>query len=602
MSSLPSSPVFIFYNGVTFPTETETLNIAVKPVYDSSGRAVKYVVYEVTLRAVLTGGVGVTGGAGPGPLPADAVMADVRRRLTARGGEFHYEGVGFGQLSVNVPAAGPTAGGQPTPARDVIWGPTPRIINYKPMGQAACEITWVVEVAIPECGAAKYALSPMEFCFRLTFDIDRSGYTRRTYSGFVRIPQTRKAVDDRTLSDQADRVREDVNPPLMAGFRRTPGRFTLSEDKCRLDFEVVDEELPANVPPQGVVEVSASTTAVTGEALAGAQWAVTYNATYEMARDVPRSRAFKCFIDLLKDRVGGAGPDGKKPLILPRTLSVSEVEIYGRKAATFSATYQATGAKVDIVAASGMWRPVPGTDWGKWAASLAGTAFSPRGNAQVKLDANVDAIIDLCGSSAHNLSAGGLPPPAAEASPYSLETSRPDPKYSYISYGSIVHPEDQDEVHELKTLPPAGGTISTEPFVPIPFPGYGLSTGASANAAPPGPSGSGPGTQAATIDSITVDPSQTPPVVQTRAYPSRYVFLRGYGVRAGYPVEIPDLVSVGNAAVTRACRVDRGEGVWHWLMATWFGVPVYAARWNIRYLVAGRPTSVKIPPNPYISE
>lgn len=51
MSTLPSAPCFCSYNGVVFPVETETTEMKIAPVYDAASRAVKYVLYSITLRA-----------------------------------------------------------------------------------------------------------------------------------------------------------------------------------------------------------------------------------------------------------------------------------------------------------------------------------------------------------------------------------------------------------------------------------------------------------------------------------------------------------------------------------------------------------------------
>lgn len=97
---MPNAPLFCHYNGVTFPVETETTGMKITPVPDSSGRAVKHIVYSVTLKSIL-GQANQVGGT-----TTDATMATLRKRLTAYAGEFHYEGVGLGQLSVNVPPGG----------------------------------------------------------------------------------------------------------------------------------------------------------------------------------------------------------------------------------------------------------------------------------------------------------------------------------------------------------------------------------------------------------------------------------------------------------------------------------------------------------------
>lgn len=582
--SLSNGPIVISYNGVLFPPETETVEFTAKPKADGSGRTNAYIAYTITLRSIIGFNNQQAG------QTTDATMADLRKRLTAPGGEFHFEGVGAGQLAVNVPPGGPTLGGAASSARDVVWGPWPRVLRWHPLGQVSAEVTWSVEVAVPECDAATYAGALMEFAFKVSVEKDRHGYSRRTYSGHLAIPQTRATVGARTLTDNADAYLERVYPALLPGFQRTPGHTTLSEDKCRLDFDVLDEEVGPNYPPEGVVLASANCTINSNQA-AGIQWTWTLSATYDLARDTPRANALKAFEalrdDRLKDaRVGFTILDSKevaRVTILPQARSYSEPEIYGRKQASFTVVYRMVFALRDLVKMSGLWKPVPGNDWTKWSASLANTSFNPRGNAKLKADNSIDVIVDLC-SPGQNfaLRAGALAAPGPRAGVLDSDTEAVDPRTSWLDYESQVNAEIDDEVYSLKPLPPAGYNLGTE-TLPV-------------TAAPP-PNDPFPPPGGAKIDSTTVAAPDT--TAQKRATGTRYVFLKGYAVRAGYMVDEPELAGVANGTVVRACRPDRGEGVTHWKLASWFGVPIWAAKWNLRYLVTGPVGALGVPGHPY---
>src|SRR4051794_31718111 len=110
---LPLSPGVVFYNGYTFPDDTETVSVDVRPVYDQAGRTVVYNAYTFTFRWVLS--------VSPG---TDSTLESLRKRLTTPAGEFHYEGCGLGNLAVNVPAGGATVGSAGA-VKDVVWGPKP---------------------------------------------------------------------------------------------------------------------------------------------------------------------------------------------------------------------------------------------------------------------------------------------------------------------------------------------------------------------------------------------------------------------------------------------------------------------------------------------
>ena len=154
MSSLPSLGR-AYYNGYEFDSSTVTTGVEIRPMQDAAGRTVTHCVYAITLQSKLSGSA------------TSAVVKDATARLTKQGGVFIYTGRGVGDLSINTGKV-----------RDVMWGPVPRILSVKPLGGQAVTLTWQVEVAIPTCGDAKYAFAPMEFCFKVTYDIDRAGYTR----------------------------------------------------------------------------------------------------------------------------------------------------------------------------------------------------------------------------------------------------------------------------------------------------------------------------------------------------------------------------------------------------------------------------------------
>jgi len=196
-------------------------------------------VYSITLKDTIGGLTGTIAGY-TSTITTDAVIMDAIQRLTEPAGEFHYENKGLGNLVINLPGGGDV--------RDVVWGPKPQMLSYKPHGAGVgCDIVWKVDIALVTCDDGIFdGLFPMEFCYTVQFSIDKSGYQTRTYSGFVRIPQTRLEQGDRLLQRTADKLREQINPQPITGYRRIPGEFTISEDKCRLNFTIRDEQIGPN--------------------------------------------------------------------------------------------------------------------------------------------------------------------------------------------------------------------------------------------------------------------------------------------------------------------------------------------------------------------
>src|SRR5262249_13268786 len=122
----------------------------------------------------------------------------------------------------------------------------------------AADVTWKIAFCLDACSGQISGRKILEWCYKVDFVIDQSGYTRRTCAGHVVIPMTRRAPNDGPLVDPAERLREQITPQLAIGFRRVSQTFPLSEDKRRLDFTIVDEQMPPNVPPPNVVIAEAS--------------------------------------------------------------------------------------------------------------------------------------------------------------------------------------------------------------------------------------------------------------------------------------------------------------------------------------------------------
>jgi hypothetical protein len=575
MSDLTNSPINCRYSSYVFPTETETVELAGKPIYASDGRTIIYIEWTIHLKWVLA--------TVPAAASTDITMFALRQILTAPAAEFHYSNVGFGNLDINVGSGG---------KRDVVWGPKPISFRYKPTGaNQAAELDWIVQVAIPECANARYQFALMEAVYKLNFDIDQSGYTTRVYSGHLRIPQTRSAPGARGLTDTADAYRERIVPPLLPGFRRIPGSFDISEDKCRLDWSIRDVEEGPNFPPPGVVVANMDYSVSNGMYLYGT-WAATLKATYEMSRDVPRSIAFGHFISVVADKTRRAAAvmfidaDGRpaRNTVLFRSLTMREPEIYGKKGAAFSADWTYCSKREDILLTSAMWIPVPNSNWQLWANSMTRGAWSPRGFANMRNGPGEDTIIDLCQQpqaiAPGQVTLRALPPEIrtlrASLPPY------PPPNTSWMQYLSTLHVEPQDGSVVLKPMPltSVAPTPSDPPILrgvlddPIQNQLRGLADGLRL----PAP-----------LRPYAAASGQAPAVIQARTTPTIYVVLEGHAIRAGYDISPPTLRSYGGQPATPAN--GRGYGFGSAVLQNWLGVPIVGCYWRLRYVLPDAPTS-----------
>jgi hypothetical protein len=624
-----TQPATIRYGRIQWNDATaETLAMEARPQYDASGRTVIYIVYTITIKAIVSvsniGGFEALVGLPPAALmTTDAFYNTARQELTRPGQLFFYQDNGFGDFTLNVGGGGDK--------QDVVWGPKPRMLQWKPLGaQYSSEMVWTVEVAIPECANAKFAgvNNWMEFCFGVDYTVD-GGYTTRSINGFLRVPQTRGGVNVRTLAYTADQARELIYQPPIAGFRRMPATFKLSQDKCRLDFTFVDQQAGPNYPPQGVVDVQATQTVESGT-FWGGMLSGLLTATYEIAQGLPydRSDCLDHFLALLQQKQQAAAairfaPDLTQPgvkeaaqkanlfkddklpgsFFLLRRLQMSE-PIYDRKAGTVTASWSFLASIKQIQAGSAIWEAVPGNNDNRWMSSMIKNGvWTPRGYAGLKFNAKDDVIIDLCEpvkppAAPAPAPAAWVPPGGGRVGAGFERRRKPPPSQSWLHYFAQVFFTTEDNTvammplqEEATLLRESAGLIGLET-------GGGVSGGGVSKldvGGPPQFSGNAAADSAAPQFAI---PS-TQPVIQIRCGSVSYVQFAGWAMRAGYPVPAPKLASIAGITPVPANRADL-DGFRSGLMASYFGVPVYIASWSLRYVVRGLPDGDFSPPNPFL--
>ena len=371
------------------------------PVRDASGRT--FTNLEFTLTVSMELDASKDGGR------ANAAMLNLLMQPAA---ELIYSGHGTGgDMTVNLNFAA-----------DVKWGPFPTEARLVPQGvNGASKLIWSVQWSTLICADAKWSGPfPLEFCWRAGYHIDESGLTTRTISGFVAVPATRFAPADRRLPQTADVLREAITPPLLPGFRRcVPGDFEFDYAKTRCDFQFVDAEFPGNIPPPGVIEGSLEY-ALNQQPGQPYLWYATISASYELARGMPASAAWTPFYLLIAQEkaaiagargggglagaIGGAinvvGRAVTKVVVMPWQFSMTNPNFYGKPTVRLSAVLKITVATLPLLLArAGLWRPLPNSNWSRWAAAIP-AHLSPRGTAGLVLRAGDDAITDLCAPAA----------------------------------------------------------------------------------------------------------------------------------------------------------------------------------------------------------
>lgn len=563
--SLIAAPQTLTYNGITLNV-TQVVSVSCRNVYDAAERTVTHVVVSLRVKAVVAAGAA-----------QNATLAAYRVALERPGAALTYTGMSFGGLTIN--------------ATDLIWGPRPRVLLWRPKGDQAAEIEWHADVAMLHCANAPFRGQVMEAVYSLSVSVDKAGYTTRVHRGLIRIPMTRLAVNNINVPDTADAYFEDWVPAKPDNCERAITR-DLDESKCKLVFTVTDTERRGNPLPFGMVEATGSHTLVAETRGVFKVWSGTLSMQCEMERGRPRTEAWEGWKRLMADRLGAARREASTVFLTGMTIG--EPELFGPAAASFSVSYRITapvgGRRRNFFPFGQLWRPVPGTNWAQWSASLRNGAHHPRGHAGYRHRAADDVIVDLCLGDRNTLGAR----PAWQVDNPRLQgrvrdtwedirrllsiPENPDPAATWLEYHCeiTVEPTDHTVVHvPLATKRLTDSTLRT-PAARETFPHEG------------------PG--------FTLKSQETPPpIVQHRASSSYYVTLEGYALRWHYEVPRPELRPVEDATVAECNHEALGHHWRHWLHGHTTH-NIFAATWRLRWFVTRRadaqPAFLPIPGHP----
>lgn len=573
------------YNSVDFGAIARLVSVDIKPIEDSAGRLPKYNQYTITLetRVFADQPAGEDSDIG-------TYIEAMRAQLTQFGGVLHIERMGLGNFQIN------------TLQSDVVWGPKPRAVRLEPEGsKAAWKLTFTVEVHLGECDDGLLPADPrlgiLEFCYKVDYGIDLLRYTRKTTTGHIQVAATRRAVDDFSLPDHADRFREQITPAIPFGFRRVSDNWSLSEDKVKLSFSITDEEMPPNLPPPNVLTVEASHT-ISSTNLGMVEWVNNLSATYEMGTNRSRGECYYHFRDLLNRRLEHARRNSRGFLdrrgrriggvVIPLSFSATE-PIYGRQAGNFSAAWRLVTDLGTAVFASGLWQRPGDNDWAAWNVSHA-AIMGPRGHAGLRFDPNEDSLVNLCSDEDARIDLRGgqrrrergltTDPRRLVEEVFDLVESTFPRAGSWLRYSLRVRVTIQDRVAELRPLAPAPRYVPSPPGDA----GFQLPFDRGAR----GEQGGGGGGSA---------PSAA--ILQTRVGPSVWATLEGEAVRVLYEISPPLLTKFGGQDVVPANR----EGVEYFQteVVANLTLPVVMARWRLRWLVPDVPRGpITSPPNPIL--
>ncbi len=272
---------------------------------------------DITVREFFDGVTVAKGGTATAKL--DDQITTALQILTQPAGRFVWEGRGFGALNINTSPGGD---------RDVMWGPIPQAVSIEATGNLSASIEWNVQLALAVAADAdptSLGERIMEYCYSLSFDVDKNGRTTRTHQGFLRIPLTRSSPYGRTIPLSVDSYRSAVVPTRLIGFERTQ-KFAVDESKQKLTFTVVDVQRYGNPLPPGIIDCQVSQDWDSAKA-GGVLWMTTISAKYTLLVGVAADTAVRAFVGLVAQRVSPITTiPGKAVALVPGAIRVERWE------------------------------------------------------------------------------------------------------------------------------------------------------------------------------------------------------------------------------------------------------------------------------------
>lgn len=629
----------VSYGSFTFdPVTTETISVQLRPMQDHAKRTIIYVEETFTIRTVLYS---------TQPATVDNRIRAACRTLTSQGDKFIYKNKGFGtDYDININGR-----------KDVIWGPVPKIVSLKPMADKyAWELIWTVTVAIPECNAAKYENAIMEWNYMVDYSKDRYGYTTRTVSGYLAIPQTRTTQNDRKLKKSADEYREQIRPATPEGFRPGTDRVILSEDKCRLQFSFIDVQMPSkNALPTGVIDATMSMSWENISQRNLLTYSLRFDAEFTLAMDVPLSQAQIWFWGIVYQRLWIIGEQSDKAnMAVKDAKEAKAIEDARKDKALWEQAFEFAGDvwRAGIPALPIAKYAIEGMDAKKiakdkfnklpvliplsWSASepdifgppkarlsvtfqstftkasfmtfglwypLEGTkwdawkksvgqVFNVRGEAGLMFNVNDDVIIDLCREGYKKDSVLKGKRPAGQLMDTPPIFGNLTREKSWLEYTNAIRIEEQSSIVAHKPIPTDSKLKAKLKKED------GVSVWKTPALTERGLNPFGDKTHPQT-PSTSQFKSDIPTIVQMRTDPTYYVILIGRAVRAGWEVVAPELIQIGDSIAVPANDPDLGDGITQAVIGN-CGVPIFGATWQLRYVMTKKPEGVASPPDPII--
>lgn len=525
-----------YYNGYTFPGLRQ-VKLAGEMIYDQANRVVELTRYKLRLVFYAKHSSSSAHAAG---------MEQLRQLLQEPGGVLRVTGQGFGDIYINDAAAGAAN------RYDVEFGPRPANLEMTQIGMLCHECSWECAFSVKEgfTAGAGAAAAISAFNYGMDFDFDDAGILTRTVAGYlqIHIPRT---PGSRTVVSSADFYRGQLRLPIPAGFRRTARRFSLSQDRRRLDFSFSDRQLDGEAPLPNALKSDLDYT-IESVPPGFAKFQASLGGSIEVPVGTPPIRAAEVFMLIFADKqkklssaVKGSG------IVIPTRISFGRP--IGSRVSQFDVQWMVTGCLDDLLKNGGIWDPVSGAAWAAWAQSMAaawGTSNANMGPTGLAYSSSLDVLVDLNYGAALPAMGAGATDANASAEGSKVFTFDVPAEQSWLYYENTLVAQ---RAQNYRTHTPI------EEF----------SAAVQSTWNPAVEEGAAFGNAGSTLTSVT----------QYQGRPTDLILMKGKAMRLQHQPSIPRLVSVAGKQVVECKTVYEGPKI----VGCIFGKKVYTSRWAILY-------------------
>lgn len=613
----------VSYNGVKFPPAINATG-SYEPVYDDSGRLMKYVRGKLHIEAYLFPGcldpvvsnvipyhapvapygVGIVTSGGF-DVTTDTTMNSIRDNLSTPCAHLRFEAQGFGSINLNDSVSGSNF--------DVDNGPKPKMISWTPLTNKMAKVVWECEFTFSPCYSDGHFPSYFaQFPFSVSIHTGPAGLTTRTITGKFETALTRihERSQEYSMKDQEQLVLSFF--PVMKQFRRDQN-FKFGMDRKTLEFTITDTEINSDDAFAPGCENEEVELSISGALNPGGfrRWAVSLSGSIDLMAGVQKVVAYDEITRLFDHYFRQLAYSGQSPAgdVTPSWIEGLEIlkerspfgtsfpilrdvkltdHIFGRSI-NFSFHWDLFVNLSTLFKATGLFIPIessPGgrnRDWTKWKASVE-TILNAGGYQELGFTQDNDIIVSLCQPLIGKpYPLFPIPGPDKKTKPKKEKpdakdtTSDPDQTNKYDLYSMFEswfeHEEDSGTVYHtpLTTSSPVQEKLIAN-----------LSRKKTSTYQLPTPSSS---------SSSSIPP---PKVLVHKLRPSTHIIVfKGVAIRLGFPVPYANASMHGDKSLLKIgtdlhkpFKVGNGVDV-----ATGKNYSIHGLLWEKRYIVSNTPNN-----------